>query len=253
MPGISIKYLLVSTVFCCWAFGITAQNQYYLGDADVYKILLHQQQATGQYSRKVSDVESLKISGHEYVSYFSPVQGNPYFNSLNLVESGVLLKDSSVYLVKAKYDTHLDQLIYLEEQTPVNGRFLQIVANKSLVAAFTLGGEFYFEKMSFSGEMMQDGYYEILHRKLSEVIVRHQSEFMQGPSDEPFRHQSIHYINLGAGYIPITSHRKFMKLFKDQRPQMKRYLRSMGVYNFTAATRRQKIQIFEYYDSIEAR
>jgi hypothetical protein len=257
VPSISIKYPLVITILCSWAVGLTSQDkqdQFYLGAAgnrDVSGILQQQQRAAWQYTQKVNDVGSLKINGHEYVSYFSPAQGNPYFNSLNLVESIVILEDSSIYMVKSKYDTHLDQLVYLEERTPVNGRFLQISANKSLVAAFTLGGEFHFEKISFSGEMMQDGFYEILHRGQSEVIVRHQSEILQGSSQDQFRRHATHYVNLGNGYIPITSHRKFMKLFEDKRPQMKRYIKSMGVYNLTAATRKQLIQVFEYYDSIE--
>jgi len=192
------------------------------------------------------------INGKEYISYHLVNHSDPFYKS-SLNAKGIVYYNGRTYHdLNVFYDIYKDELV-LNHLSPV-GYVKLIILNKHCVDSFlirindetTLFRTYYFP----SGSIIKSGFYEVPYSGKTKLLIRHQKELVQKDGYDDYPYSIVRYLNIDGNYYPVTTLSRFVKLFGDKAPIMKKYIGSLHLVSFKRISEREIIQVLRYYETL---
>lgn len=192
------------------------------------------------------------INGREYKPYHLPRNPNPYLN--NAHGTGSIFIEGKEYRNKQlKYDLHKDKLIVIPNYFVFSNIHIEI--NKTKIDSFSIN----FDKKEFSfiqimeknnNTNLSPGFYQpIYHSENSRLLIKHYVILGLEDGITTYRHDIKRYLSVQELFHDITTKRKLLKLFHDQRKLVKRKIKSINP-SYKKMTNHQLIQLIQFIDSI---
>ena len=191
-----------------------------------------------EYSREISGGAAI-FNGPQYTPADPSVAGHPFFQS-KTYEYGSITYLGQVYdsLVMA-YDVSRDQisLVY-----PTDSSFFAIIPVKQRISHFSIHGHEFvnIQDTDDSPGLNEPGYYDVLFDGDHKIICRRQKEplpYRQGDYLYRFESKDQYYIRLDGRYRVIRSAKSIYQRFREDRKELKRYVRDNRL-NFRTDTDR---------------
>jgi len=225
------------------------------------KYALNISQATEQYNKKLYDSNGF-LYGKEYTLYHYGLETSPLFNA-SLGIDGIVFSNGESYPATLAYDIYKDELILLTEVFP---EYNFIALNSTAIDSFALtvkpsskspiqlkrDKEYVFHKIDLPDNIgIKDGYYEVAGKDQLRIFIHH--EAIQGNNEGEdaiihgiFRYDYVQKKTLfwEGTYFDITSKRKFLSLFPEQKKIVNKKLRSFST-RFEELSARQLLETVE--------
>jgi len=231
---------------------VPAVSQQLSSDKQTNQVSVDDTLAMNTYSRIMNHNYDI-VNGPEYIVFHKLYHTNPFFQSATIC-SGTVFYNGHIYSdYKLIYDIFKDEIV-VNYLTP-SGYLKLISLNKHFVDSFDISVNNItsrFQKILFKPEdEMKDGYYEIKFRGKAILLLRYIKTMSQVDGQDEYFDALKKYILLNGEYHTITTLRKFIKLFGENKNEMKKYIRSLRVVSFRKISDIELIQIFAYYDSLK--
>jgi hypothetical protein len=205
------------------------------------------------YSSKINPSINL-INGREYFPYYFQSVNTPILFFDKDYSSSITLNGEKYEDIYLDYDTFLDKVIYIDSSRFFTYRPLRITLNKDNIDCFELYfvndtvSMRYFSKDTSPGFNLEDGFYEVVYDKESKFLLKHKSLTYLGEKVKEYKCFQIGYINLGNGFLQITSKKQFINLFGDRSDNVRRFIKESRI-KIHKIDKRQIVQVLKFYDN----
>lgn len=198
-------------------------------------------------------VQTHLYNGTEYIDYKKPhFEGNQFFVSKAAVRGNIFYDGAWHTGVPLLYDLVTDEVVAPHNSS---GLLLKLITSK--IDTFQLHGHTFvrLEADSANQEVLQPGFYDLLHRGNTQFLVR-RSRNMQDKAtptgmEGEFRVDDTFYIRKDGNYYEVNSRRSVYKVFKDRKKQLQQYARSNRL-KFRKQREEAILALTRYYDSLSA-
>lgn len=201
--------------------------------------------------KEFSGPNALVYQGYEYVPYFLPVSGTPFYLSKEWQTGNVEFEGAWYHDLPLLYDVFKDQLIL---QSP--DKMYRIALDMDKVARFTLGADHLFVRIikndSTGSRNIATGYYELLVEGKASLLAR-RSKVVNVPTEpgmsRSYRETDSYYIKKEGTYYPVRTKNSVLKVLSDQKAALKKFIRKEHI-NYREGREDPIITILRYYDQI---
>jgi hypothetical protein len=202
------------------------------------------------YYRHLMNTNYDLINGKEYIVYHKINHSNPFYKSSTLASGCVYANDRTFCDFKLIYDIYKDELVVNFLNT--SGYLKLASLNQHFVDSFDISINNItsrFLNLKFRPEdHMKNGYYEIKHRGKTLLLIRHIKIATQVNSQDDYPESETKYLFINGQFQKISSLRKFCRLFGEQHTMMKKFIKSIQIYNFRKITDEELVTVLAYYD-----
>lgn len=189
--------------------------------------------------------------GYEYVPYFLPVSGTPFYLSKEWHTGDVTFEGVWYSGLPLQYDVFKDQLVL---QSP--DKMYRIALAMDKVTRFTLGENHSFiriiKKDSLGTGNLATGYYELLVEGKATLLAR-RTKVVNVPTEpgmsRNFRETDSYYIKKDGAYFPVRSRKSILNALSDQKAALKKYIRQEHI-SYRDGREESIVTILRYYDQI---
>ncbi len=202
-----------------------------------------------EYS-SVAGGQAIIYTGKEEMRYPSNVIGHPYLFTSDY-KTGILAFDGVVYPdVRLRLNLHNEELVVLSP----DDRFNVIVPTNRVEYAILEDKYYIFYNVPENGiSNLSKGYYVRLHDGKYPILKR-ETCFMQSSIKEmrieiSFVRKNRLYIFKDGIYNPIANKRALLKLFKNQKKQLKEFIKKKDL-NFRQSLDEAVVSVTEYYETL---
>jgi hypothetical protein len=226
---------LIFPLIFCTALNINAQNL--TSDSSAYA------KAIGFYEMTVGDVSSL-YTGRQYLGYDFRIEGHQF---LDVKESmkGSLLYDNILYNnVKIQYELVKDDLIinYADND-------FRIIIKKQDLQWFKVQ-----DRLFVNLETPQlSGIYELVEIGALEVLIKRTKIVAEEIRDRTLRRKFVqknrHYIKKGEDLYPVTSKKRLLNYFKDEKKGIRKMLKKNKL-TYKKGPEQSIIKTVEYIEAL---
>ncbi len=206
-------------------------------------------QATAIYKKQFSGPNTPVYHGYQYIPFIIPASGNPFYPTPDWHSGTVFFQGKRYAHVSLLYDILKDQLVLKS----ANGLY-RIILNKKDVAWFTLDSLRFIHigrSRSASSDVPPPGYYEqvVVGDPVSLLVKRRKSVAtpVSASDTRSFRAQNTYYIKKDNTYYKVRSRHSVLKVLKDQKREIRRYLRQHQIY-FNQERARAMRQAVSFYN-----
>lgn len=225
------------------------------------KYALDTNQAIEQYNKVLYDPNGF-LFGKEYKLYHYGLETSPLFNA-SLGMEGTVYSNGESYQATLAYDIYNDELILLTEVFP-EYNFIEL--NPTVIDSFALQvkpstkspikinreKEYVFHKVDLPDSAdIKDGYYEVAGRAQLKIFIHHEAIQGNNEGEDAIIHGIFKYDYMqkktlfrNGTYYDITSKRKFVGLFLEQKKIVNKKLRSFST-RFEELSARQLLETVE--------
>jgi hypothetical protein len=192
------------------------------------------------------------INGREYKPYHYPTNENPYLHSSS-GEGSIFIKGNEYQKKKLLYDAYKDLLIVNPNYPEFSTIYIQL--NESKIDSFTI----HLENQNYTFINFNDnkltaglkaGFYErIYYSAQSSLLIKH---YMIKGIEEAlptYSHHKDRYICLKGHYYNVTSKKKLLALFPDNKKQLKKKIKSINL-SYKKMTNIQLVQLLQFIDTL---
>lgn len=187
---------------------------------------------TIDYFNKAIGTQSRLANGQSYNGYRATIDGSAYFPEDKLLRKGTVVYDGYRFEnVPLLYDIYKDLLI----TTTVDG-FLQLSLVSERVSAFTIldHKHVYINTGSDSTSIpFKSGFFEEVYKGKTEVLVKRSTSLQQASGTRDLRKYFLLrvqcFFKKDNKYYKITNEGSFLKLYKEQKAELKKLLRSNSI------------------------
>jgi len=247
------RYLLLLPGFFVLYYNGFSQN--------TEKYALDFNKALEQYNNVLQDSNAF-LYGKEYRLYHYGLETSPLFNA-SLGMEGTVYSNGESYPAMLAYDIYKDILILLPEEFP-EYNFIEV--NPAVIDSFALQvkssakspimlkreKEYMFHKVDVPDSLdIKDGYYEIAGRDQLKILIHHEAIQGNNEGEDAIIHGIFKYAYVqkktlfrNGTYFDITSKRKFVSLFPEQKKIVNKKLRSFST-RFEELSARQLLETIE--------
>ena len=199
---------------------------------------------------EVLKAQSRLNNGTRYVAPVNSFEEHPWFASEDWLTGSVYYDGELFDGVALMLDLSRDLLI--SEHYP-SGQPIALISEK--VRSFTLAGHFFenIDNASVNNSLPGSGFYEILYPGETRLIARRQKLQKQEIKDLAveiyYDERSRYFIFKNGVYFPVKGRSTALRVLKDKKPEIKRYLRQA---NLSFASDREPLlrAIAEFYDTL---
>ena len=177
-----------------------------------------------------ADNQALIYAGELEATYSNQLEGHPYLET-NEYRAGTLSFDNILYPnVQMRLNVHSENLILL---TPDRRLPIVVPSDRIDFARFPDYDVFYAEPLGEKGALAK-GFYARLHDGTCSLWKRTTKGLERWTNEriltQRFVEKTAYYICKGDGvFHPVNNKRTFMKLFKEHKRQLSRYMKSQGL------------------------
>jgi len=194
------------------------------------------------------------INGSEYYPYHYRSKHKPLLFYGKERTASITVNSRKFDNLVLQYDTYTDQVIFSEIENAYGKRLHQIAINHDIIDSFTLC--FRTDTLTFrylgeqeAGKGLPPGFFEVAYDGNTVYLIRHRSLMHQRNGIDEYFWSPVGYIKSVDGYNKIGSNGKFIKLFGEGAPQMKRILVQRKI-KVRKAGKREIIEVLKHYDSL---
>lgn len=192
------------------------------------------------------------IVGKEYKLYQKYKQGNPYLNSRR--GKGTIYSNGYIYDKKViLYDIFKDEIAV--NRTFKKSSNINVNIQKTRIDSFLI--EFDNKKYllkhirinNSSNNLINDGFYEILHTGKYQLLLKHQKEKGHLNGITTYSYEISIFLKVGNEYFNIDSRKKLFELFFTNKKQLKKKYRLLRTpYNELSSS--QLIDLIKYIETL---
>ncbi|MCI4669159.1 MAG: hypothetical protein MRZ79_13570 [Bacteroidia bacterium] len=242
--GILIKWKAlkkVVLVLCTLSSGVLVCSQD--GPNEIRQLELQKALSSfGQGKEQIMD----NLRGEVYVNMTPQSKGNKFFPNDQWLEGSILSSYFRLEGILLKYDTHQDQLLYLDSRgnkAPVNLDPLQ-------VQSFVLVNS-HFMYFSDQDSMPFKGFLEIPYSGKTRLYHKIFSKLQKG-TDNPFGQHEIrhrYFVQSGKNIKLIRKKKDLLSILSDQTEKVSEFLK-VNKLSVSRMTNEDFIRILSYYESL---
>jgi len=239
-------YRFISIVLACTCFLFT-KGQVISNDT----LFLQQAVDSTVSVHRTSLRENLRLyNGIAYNVTYDGAKGFPYFDSESM-QKGNIFYDGTLYNnVPLFYDLVSDELITESYDHQYN---IQLLSDK--ISYFTIAGHqfVYLLKDSTHGAFMNTGFYDLLYRNKSLVLVKREKKLKEIAKaegiDAKFIPYAFYFMRLNDTYHKINSSATLLDAFGDKKNIIRSYLRKNN-FRFKKDPENTMVKAAGYYDQL---
>lgn len=210
-------------------------------------------QAIANFNKSIGE-QSRLYSGREYFPYDQSIKGNAlYPSTVSTWLNGEVDYDGIVYKdIPLMYDTYKDEVVSL-----LYNKFSKYALLSDRVRSFSIFNHHFIRieidslKKDKSG--ISTGFYDQLYNGKTEVLVKRIKEIQTNTSsfgiETYFTEKHEYYIRKGDAYYNVGGQGSFLKLFKDKKADLKKYMREYKI-KFKKDPEYAMTKLAAYYDFI---
>ncbi|WP_430814386.1 hypothetical protein [Carboxylicivirga sp. RSCT41] len=192
------------------------------------------------------------INGREYKPYHYPTNETPYLHSKP--GTGTIYIDGDEYpKKKLLYDIYKDLLVVNPEHYTLSNTYIQLA--KSEVDSFTI----LFENQAYTFISLKDniikpgikaGYYEqIYYSEQTSLLIRHFARRGVDNALPTYSYNTDRYLLKNGRYFNVTSKKKLLSLFPDDKKQLKKKIKSINL-SYKKMSNIQLSQLLQFIDTL---
>lgn len=186
------------------------------------------------------------FNGTEYIMYDQHIKGTPYF--MDNVTTGSVFYDGTWYQdVPMLYELTTNKLVIRQ----YNGGVLICLVNEK-VGSFILSNHTFIHIVPDSGSsIISDGFYDRIYNGNVKAYSRRQTVLLENPTtyETNFKRDDKYYINRNNLWYPISSESDALRVFKDHKKEVTKYLRQNKI-RYKKTPEYAIVKMAEYYDQI---
>ena len=247
MPN--LRSFCLSIIIVCCAFFSVAKAQH--KDNPLQENYISSDSAKQLYQSSINK-DLAYINGREYKPYHHPRHDNPYLHSQ--IGTGTIYYNGKAYSKKMiMYDMYKDKLVVNPNVSLFSNVYIEV--KKADVDSFTIK----FEKFKYTLSKIQlnkniassnDGYYEILYRSNTlELLKKHRAIYQEKESIPTYVYKTRHYLKSGNKIHDISSKKKFLNLFPEQKKPLKKHIKSINA-PFKKFSKSDFIALIKYAETL---
>lgn len=205
-----------------------------------------------EYQRVMLDDNDF-INGRTYHPYYLPSGSNPLFKSSTMLKGTIFSNGRIFQNLNIYYDLYKDQLV-LNHISP-HGEVLLINLNRQTLDSFLVSTDRDTTKLislSFpENSKLKSGYYEIPYRGKMKLLIKHESDLIKKGGADEYVYIQKRYLFINGDWVRIGSFMRFKKQFDSKHVSLiKKYLKSLNIYNFRTIPDDKLVQLLRYCETI---
>jgi hypothetical protein len=234
------KFLSSSLVLCfllcsAWAKSAFSQNTF------------SELELSGIYSSEL-DI----VNGNRWY-YENNYKGHPFFYDDDLFEGSVIFNGINFSQLTLTYELLNNELILIKE---VGNQTRELILNENFVESFVLEGtgnssEYVFIRKKLPG-VEGEKYYHSVYNGETACYIYHKKVInnrVTGNYLGEYLYRPVLYIKRGDEFQGCNNKRTFLRLFEDQKKQIRKYIRRNNMH-IDGKNPEDIAQVLKYYDSL---
>lgn len=188
--------------------------------------------------------------GYEYVPYFLPVSGTPFYPSEEWQNGSVEFAGTWYHDLSLMYDIYKDQPILQSAD-----KMYRIALSKDMVQRFILANHTFVQILkndSAGSGNMTSGFYEVLFKGKASLFVR-RVKIVNVPTEpgmsRNYQESDTYYIYKRGTYYPVRTNNSVLKVLNDQKSAIKKFIRKENI-SYKEGREAPILAILRYYDQI---
>jgi hypothetical protein len=161
-------------------------------------------------------------NGSEYQEPEQTNDQHPFFDSEDWVDGSVTFEGERYDNIPLLFDISADKLV---TENFYNAE--EMVLDNEKINAFTIGSHPFIKIENESGPVKK-GFYEVLYKGPSEVIVRHRKETQEriesSAIEIDFEVKDHYFIVKDGNYFPANNKRAVLKIFADEKHALRQFI-----------------------------
>ncbi|WP_018477200.1 hypothetical protein [Pontibacter roseus] len=235
-----LLFCLVSIAPKAWAISSTS-------DSTATKSPLYH--AISKYHEAIGSQASL-FKGAEYLDYKYQTEGHPFF-LMNHWGEGCIEFDGMEYAGVAMLYDVVDEAVVVALQNVSEGIFSKIRVDLDRVQRFTFKGHTFVRlEQDSAAAGMATGFYDMLYTGDSKVVAKRHKATKKEVALLVYSVDDSYFIRKDNQYHAVKSKASVLKLFKEHKKELSKYLRDNGI-NFKGDREHAIVRLAAQYDILQ--
>lgn len=201
---------------------------------------------------KIYSSELNIVNGSKWY-YENKYKGHPFLYDNGLFEGSVTFNGVNFSPLTLTYELLSNELILIKE---VGTQTRELTLNENFVESFVLidpvtAREHSFERKKLSG-VEGEKYYQVVYKGETTCYIYHKKVInnrVTGNYMGEYLYQPVIYIKKGDEFQGCTNKRTFLRLFEDQKKQIRKYIRRNNM-RIDGKKPEDIARVLDYYDSL---
>jgi hypothetical protein len=240
---------LVLCLFCRYSSGISQNTGEHSQSIDEKMYKIDEAQVEQIYQSTFFNPLGY-VNGREYKPYHYPGKPTPYFKG-EAGKGSVFIEENEYDSLALIYDINLDELITIPNCYKLANYYVKI--EKAVVDSFAIQFEnesYLLKHLRFpANSPMLNGYYEVPYDREFKLLIFHHVTISNSGGYKLYNYAPLKYIYANGEYHRLTSKRKFLKLFPNQRKSLK-YQISTYASAFRSLKKNQLADLIQFAESM---